>query len=120
MKACRGRPKTPQIASALKRIRDGKHPHYRATTKHLLLSGSRGLSETERDLMSMRVRPPAAQPPAQVGKAPPGYASKEQVLEAFGLLEGDLAQVQALGEAARRPPEEGEDEGSSDPDGELS
>ena len=78
------------------------------------------MGAAECDLLSIRCRPPPSSPPGPAGRQPAaGYASKEDVLCAFGLCEADLSQVQALGEAARRPPEEGEDEGSSDSEGEL-
>jgi len=48
-----------------------------------------------------------------------GFASQEDVLKAFGLQMSDLDQFKALGEAARKPPEENEDEGSSESDGEV-
>ena len=48
-----------------------------------------------------------------------GYASREEVLAAFGLQLHDLARVRALGEASSRGPEESEDEEASDSEGGL-
>eukprot|EP00959_Pyramimonas_sp_CCMP1952_P077918 1628586-Pyramimonas_sp.AAC.1 len=51
---CNHRPRSAQVKHQLKRIRDGRHPHGRASSKNLVVSQPRGLSEAERGLMSVR------------------------------------------------------------------
>ena len=120
---CKGRPALAQIASQIKRIRDGKHPHGRATTKDLRLGNPRGPGQPERDLLAVRGGRPTAPSAASAPDVGPaqarGYASKSDVLRAFGLLESELPQVKALGEAERRAPEESEDDEASDSEGGL-
>ena len=119
---CKGRPASSQVASQINRFKSGKHPHYRATTKNLRLSEPRGLSQAERDLLSCRMMPSLASvesAPARGPVQPRGFATKAEVLKAFGLLESDLPQVRARGEAERRPSEESEDDEASDSEGGL-
>ena len=123
LERCFGRPASSQVASLIRRIRAGKHPHYRPSTKNLRLSEPRGLSQSERDLLTVRMKPPeqsVAAPGSGGGQSVDrGFASKSDVLRAFGLLESELPQVQALGEAERSAPGESEDEEASDSEGGL-
>ena len=100
----------------MKRIKDGKHPHYRATTKHLTLSLPGALSGDEREALSQAILADAA-----AGRAAPsfdsgvgsGYASQDVVLAAFGLTRGDIGRVTALGEASRRSGSDEESDSAS-------
>ena len=114
---CKGRPASAGIKSQIKRIKNGLHPYYRATTKDLTLSLPGPLSAEDREALSQSE--PADAAPAQAasegGRPAPdfvsgsGYASQDVVLAAFGLRREDLERVEALGEASRRG---GSDEGS--------
>ena len=120
MSRCLGGPSSPQVASLIRRIRSGKYPHYRAAVKNLRLGEPRGLSQSERDLLERRPHP--AQPlqaSAEAATQAPGglgFAAREDVLRAFGLLECELPLVRAVGEASHRVTEDVE---SSDSEGEL-
>ena len=69
--------------------------------------------------MSVRCFPSSPPAAGKVGRRRLGYASREAVLEAFGLQERDLDTVRSLGEAARRPPQDPEDVEASDSEGEV-
>eukprot|EP00959_Pyramimonas_sp_CCMP1952_P149275 3123320-Pyramimonas_sp.AAC.1 len=111
-----GKPASPGIKSQLGRIKSGKHPHYRATTRVLKLSLPGPLIPEEREAMRHAIlyeaAPGAGGNPLQLAHEAPRFASEEAVLQAFGLLVSDLPRVQALGESIRR----GGSEEDSDPE----
>ena len=112
---CKGMPASPGIKSQLGRIRSGKHPLYRKSTRDLILSLPGPLSSEEREAMRQAILFEAAtgsaSSPLRSTHEAPGFAPEETVLQAFGLLASELPRVQALGEAARR----GGSEEDSDP-----
>eukprot|EP00959_Pyramimonas_sp_CCMP1952_P156312 3269186-Pyramimonas_sp.AAC.1 len=74
---CSHRPRSAQVRHQLKRIHDGKHPHGRASSKNVAVSQPRGLSEAERDLMSVRCSSWPSPAAGILGLARLGYASRE-------------------------------------------
>ena len=56
---CKGHPASPGIKSQMNRVRKGKHPHYRATTKSLVLGSPGPLSLQERTEIESLIVPPS-------------------------------------------------------------
>ena len=113
------KPASPGIRSQLNRIRSGKHPHYRATTKSLELGPPGELSLQERVEIERMVTPCEADSAVlqqAEGGSLPGLPTQASVLAAFGILESELPRVKSLGQRVAAEASDNESEAS---DGEL-
>ena len=116
---CEGRPGSAGIKSQLGRIKRGLHPHYRATTKHLVLGAPIPLTVQERCELERQMlpsEPVEAAASSEVQGSAPGFPSQASVLAAFGVTEAELPRVRALGQraAAVHPGSDSESEPDDD------
>ena len=105
----------------LRRIKKGEFPSYRANVRFLRVGRPHGVLPATRSSLaeaepSLPPEPPPSAPSVRVGggwgRADVG--GRAEVLRAFGLWEGELEQVRALGRLSLQRGEDGPDEGESE------
>ena len=118
---CERKPASLGMQSQLMRNLKGLHPHYRATTKSVVLGSPMQLAGHERVEVERTISPDVEAEEASVfraqGQEPPDVLSQASVLASLRILECKLPRVRTLGE--KKLDEQFDNDSDRNSDGEL-